>query len=561
MSIEFINPDPQRFWQPNSEPQRKFISLPNTFDEALYGGAAGGGKTESLLWLPIVKGWFQHPKFHGIMFRSTFPQLKESLIPRSIEIYKGIFGSSYNGSDHCHTFPSGAQIRFSYLETMKDAQQHNTAEYNYMAFEEATEFLKDVYIFMQTRLRSSYDFGPSLSRSASNPGNIGHIWNRERFVDPWRDGFRPIHEKLDDGSFNRRIYIPASVFDNKDLIRRNPNYISKLLLLPEAEKRAKLYGDWYAMVGQVFTEFRETRYADEPANALHVIDPFSVPFYWPKIIAIDWGYRAKTAVIWAAISPDGRVYIYRCYSCVKTSIEQWSMDIKKLSEFDENIVAYVIDPSSARNLGQKTIKQQVIDATGWKLEDADNDRIGGISLIHDYLRWKQRPASFTPKENMDAELAARILRNMGEIKYNEYMDQFEPQKPETNIPRLQIMKMAQNKDLIDTMSQCVHDDKKVEDVKEFFGDDFFDCLRYNLKAVSRFFALSKKAGDKYAELGNIVADYQNTGDYSHYLRRMETFDKKHRSTNVVTRVFHKTRTLKGLLANRSNWSKLVRRVH
>ena len=66
----------------------------------------------------------------GIIFRRTIPELKESLIPRSQEIYEAL-GAVYNATDHIWKFPSGATIKFSHLESMDDARSHDTAEFHY----------------------------------------------------------------------------------------------------------------------------------------------------------------------------------------------------------------------------------------------------------------------------------------------------------------------------------------------------------------------------------------------------------------------------------------------
>ena len=64
----------------------------------------------------------------------------------------------------------------------------------------------------------------------------------------------------------------------------DPTYKRSLEVLPEAEKNAKLYGDFDSYLGQVFTEFRDHHMPDEPDNALHICEPFDIPEWWPRIV-------------------------------------------------------------------------------------------------------------------------------------------------------------------------------------------------------------------------------------------------------------------------------------
>src|SRR5688572_17528964 len=175
------------YWEPSPK-QQDFIAIPDSVDEGLYGGSAGGGKTELLLWLPIVKGFHNYPSFKGIIFRRTFPQLDKSIVPRARLIYERIFNAKYNDQKHTFTFPSGATMFLSYLETDADAREHDTNEYNYAGFDELTHFREFQYVYIAgSRVRSSSNL-PAFSRGASNPGNEGHLWVRKRFVEPAREG-------------------------------------------------------------------------------------------------------------------------------------------------------------------------------------------------------------------------------------------------------------------------------------------------------------------------------------------------------------------------------------
>lgn len=165
-------------WIPNVGPQLTYLSC--AVFEALYGGAAGGGKSEALL-----AGALRHidkPSYRGILFRRTVPELKRSLIDRSQEMYRAV-GGVYNGEDKIWTFPTGAKIALSSIEHEGDVYNYSSAEYQYAAFDELSSFTEFQYTFMISRLRSAHGI-PIRLRSASNPGGHGHDWVLNRFS-PW----------------------------------------------------------------------------------------------------------------------------------------------------------------------------------------------------------------------------------------------------------------------------------------------------------------------------------------------------------------------------------------
>ncbi len=507
-----------------------FLRLPYSISEGFFGGQAGGGKSWTLLTYPLFHGWHQNPNFRGLLMRRTYPELEASHISESKKIFP-LFGATYDGTNHVWHFPSGAEMRFSYAKRKQDVEQYDTSQFSYIALDELTHFLEYQYLYMLSRNRTSDKSLPAIMRTGSNPLNIGHAWVKARFITPFPKGRRRIQVMYPDGRYNERIFIPSALRDNPSMMENDPNYEVRLRELPEAERKAKLEGDWDAVAGAVFPEFREQHYETEPDNAVHVIDPFEIPNWWPKIVALDWGYAALTYALFLAVSPDKRVYAFREYGARKKSINTWAAEVGQIASALENVVAYVIDPSSTKNLGyEMTIKQQAEVVMGVDFELADNDRLSGKQLIHDYLRWIPRPPRYVPPQGYSEDTAYRILRLRGTAGYHEYVQSFTPDPPEGIIPRLQIFNNCEL--LIETIPMCVYaDDKKdgqvkAEDVKEFDGDDPYDTLRYGLKKVDAYVKEAVELGDFNAKRQAILDRYAGGGGYPAFDREMGLLERK-----------------------------------
>src|SRR4249920_1023013 len=129
-------------------------------------------------------------------------------------------------------------------------------------------------MYMMSRLRSTDPSLPAILASASNPGNIGHGWVKKRFIDPEQEGHVIIHDLRTD---TKRMYIPSSIRDNEYLMKNDPGYLNRLENLPEAERRAKIYGDWEAFTGQVFDEFIPMPDPFDITRPYHACKPFVIP--------------------------------------------------------------------------------------------------------------------------------------------------------------------------------------------------------------------------------------------------------------------------------------------
>jgi hypothetical protein len=403
----------EKVWKPNDKGQVEVLRAPDSVFELLGGGAAGGGKTDLGIMIPPVREFTNHPKFKGLVLRRTFPDLEKEIVPRQKEWYSHM-GAIYNETKKTWTFhPSGAVIQNGHAEREDDVRKYDSAEYNYIDWDESTHFSGFQYLYLSiSRCRSSSPDLPAIVRCFTNPGNVGHAFFKKRFVDPFPAGRKIIKDGI---TGQKRLYIPFKGTDNPHLLTNDPGYLKRLEGLPENERRAKLHGAWDAYEGQVFSEFRIIRLSDEPRNALHVIEPFSIPDWWPRIMAIDWGWDAMTFIIWAAISPSGRCFIYRTESWTRKLIKIWAAEAMKLTG-EEQLEDVVICHSANQRRGEDlNIREQVTAAFDDKylIRVGERDRVGGKNLVHEYLRWEQKPDYRNDNLKYDPMLAAKILRLRG----------------------------------------------------------------------------------------------------------------------------------------------------
>ena len=529
-------------WEPTAK-QVQFLSIPDTVFEGLFGGAAGGGKSETLLLLPIVRGFIKHPRFKGILFRRTFPELEREIIERSWLWYPAT-GAEYNSDKKQWQWPSRAIMRFGHIEYERDARKYDTDEYNLIEFDELTSFTEFQYIYLSSRCRTSSPDLPNIMRSGTNPGNIGHAFVRNRFISPGGKEV-PSGTILRDGKTGlKRVFIQSLIKDNPHI---DQEYYNRLGILDPAERAAKRDGQWDSFVGQVFSDWREFHIPGEPEHAIHVCDPFDIPNWWPRVLAIDWGFAASTVALWGAISPEGRLYIYREYETSHTKIVDWSAEVAKLSA-GETLSDVVMCASAWQNRGdEELIHEQFTKYSGLLPRPADNARIAGIQMMQEYIRWTPKiTRKVISTDQYSHELALSIMRNQGMDAYKTYITSFEPEEEESNLPKLQVFSSCPG--LKKTIPMCIYgkkdniSGKPSEDVQEFKGDDYFDTCRYVHMAADRI-RLSPELVTNLQRVNNTVLALSNGSiDMTSYYRRMEKIE--HGPAPVVRPIkrFHRGRS-------------------
>ena len=120
-------------------------------DEALYGGAAGGGKSDALVIEALRQ--VNVPHYRGLIVRKTYPQLSE-LIDKTMQYYRPVFPKArYNASSHVWTFPSGAKIYFGSMFRTQDKYNYQGKAFDFIGVDELTHFTWEEYSYLMSRNR------------------------------------------------------------------------------------------------------------------------------------------------------------------------------------------------------------------------------------------------------------------------------------------------------------------------------------------------------------------------------------------------------------------------
>jgi len=407
-----------------------------------YGGAAGGGKSKALrmecfrqcypLHTETDEGMDIPPEsstpINALFLRRTFAELEASIIrPMLNELPAGTY--EYNSSKHLMRFPNGSTLNFSHCQHEEDVRKHQGVEYDLIAIDELTHFTEFQYSFLLSRLRTTKPNIVPNFISAGNPGGVGHVWVKRLWIDRNFKG----KERPQDYAF-----IPARIYDNHYLTDNDPSYLHHLESLPETERRAMLEGDWNIFDGQFFREFRDD---------LHVIDPIYPKDAVRRIIALDYGYFAPSAVLWIAQTPDEKFIVYRELYVTEHTYGQLAARIKALTKADEEINLVYADPAivNKRNEATGTTGGDEFRKQGLTILPADNTRVDGWGTVREALQ--------------------------------PYFDQNAGKKT----ARLQITRNCPN--LLRTLPQLQHDKRHVEDIDSSGEDHAADALRYGLRAL------------------------------------------------------------------------------
>lgn len=411
-------------------PQTELLQCP--VSDVFWGGARGGGKSFALLL-----DWAQHANAYGaaakgIVFRHNYPQLEE-LIGISRRLFSPL-GWTFNENRKEWTAPNGALLRFRFLEVEQDAENLQGFSVTWQGWDELTNWPTSKGIDRLYATLRSAEGVPCVRRSTGNPGGPGHAWVHKRYV----KGRKPRQPFWMTPNADRpdlkveAMFIPSRLEDNQLLVKNDPGYEARLAASGDTSLfKAWRYGDWDVLSGQYF----ECWDARKHTKRLDLIED-----WWPKFLAIDWGFTHDTAVLWCAQDEDGNYLVYRELVINKTPAPELGEQIADLTG-DEHIESVYLSPDafgakqSARTIADEL--NDVLDKRGLPRAhrasagtDSGRQRVSGWMLLYQLLA----------HQKLTIDSSCRRL--------------------------------------IETIPMLVRDGDHPEDVLKVDGDDTADCLRY-----------------------------------------------------------------------------------
>lgn len=407
------NPAQTIIWSPQPGPQTALLECP--VFEVFYGGARGGGKTES-----SIGDWLEHSNTYGdaaigIFFRRNLTQLTE-VVARTRQLFPKI-GGKFHEQRKEWVMPGGGRLKFAYLEKDSDAEAYQGHSYTRVYIEEVTNFPSPTPIDrLRATLRSASGV-PVGMRLTGNPGGPGHNWVKARYIDPNPAGFQIISESTPvviDGVTHEvsleRVFIPSKLGDNQLLLRNDPTYVLRLRQSGnEALVRAWLEGDWNVIEGAFFSEFDGT---------IHVLSAeweSRIPRTATRFRAFDWGSAKPFSIGWYAVSdgtwglPKEALFKYREWygssgpnKGLKMTADMVALGIIE-RERGEHISYGVADPSIfIRNGGPSIAETMVVKGCAWRR--GDNRRQPGWETLRQRLSCEGGPPLLYFSERCDDTL-------------------------------------------------------------------------------------------------------------------------------------------------------------
>ena len=490
-------------FRPHSGKQTEFLS--STANWIFYGGARGGGKSLMLAWkaalIPRVYHYerlkrkiepdevkrlkaegkavktvvdavsIDFPDYIGILMRRTFPQLERNLKPECDKLYK-LYGATWQERNKCYVFPSGAKIYLVHCQDRRALDNYIGGNYNFIGVDEANQFPEQWIEELSTSARTDNQLLQPQMCLTSNPGNIGHIWLKRKFIDrcpPIPIGKPKYNEQFDVYYQNQKTgdpfvdeegisyhFIPATVFDNPTLLDNDPNYVRKLKNLNPVLRAMWLEGRWDVFAGTYFDNW----------NPMHHVIPnahYQYGVHFKKNTHTlyrfyDYGTKAPFVCLFAAVDRDDNMVIFD--EITETGLSA-SKQVKKVNEYTWE--TYKLKPDD--------FDDDIADPAYWTKHSEKE------GMLYSPADFYGDDGIFLSKGNNDRKSGAKIVYEGLEA-------------PDEGVPRIRFTENCLQ--CIETFPNLPSAENDPEDIDTKADDHHYDALRYGSLKVLPSLAIYEK---------------------------------------------------------------------
>ncbi len=454
--------------------QQQFLNLmtdPNGPSNIAYFGGYGSGKSLILVVSQLTLGIIYGGEY--VIARQFMPELRrttmrlfhelcppELIIEKKDAVAETVIKSA-NGT-----------ARF-YFVALDEPEKLDSLNLDGAGIDEASQTTEEAFLKLQGRLRGKKGLRKLVA--VGNPK--GHNYVFKYFVSKtvFKEYTSPITKKLITVEDQKKDYhlIQAPSTENKHL---PAGYLEKMLSTYSKERiKRDIEGSFDSFEGQVYSEFD---------RAIHVVRPFRIPSNWKRHLRLDGGFRNPAAVLFAAISPDGDVYVYK-------ELYQREWLVKEIVLGDSK--------STPKKIGLVDMIKGAGSFETAKIDPATKQRRGqtGESDYDEYRRhWP------------DSLPVLQLAKNAVEMGIDRVKQYLKPH-PKTGKPSLYVFETCTN--ILEEITTYQYPDlkpneqgmKAEKEAPRKVDDHLLDCLRYLILDLPTPYALDVEEIDRHKKYSRI----------------------------------------------------------
>lgn len=473
--------------------------MPNP--QQLHVGGIRSGKTAGRIMLGEEQGLLRYPFSNMLVLRRTFPELKSGPIedfrehtPR--ELY------TFNESNHTAHFVNGSKLVFGHCKNVKDVQQYLGTAYPWIVVDECAQFPSEAWNLLLSRNTPNPECKPDVNQpchgcgkplecgypcmpipwiaGCTNPFGPYWDWYHSMFVrkEPYAapDGAKRDAKgrywDMSEPESPELLYNPdnygyshSTVLDNPHVLAKDPGFITRLNMLPPADRDKMLLGYMEGGTGQYFDCF-----TDENVINLRE-DPEAI--LWESWQPVWGGWD------WAIGSHWNTVYFFT-QAQVKVLVPDKTNPGKFTTDYRRKTVCF------REYVTQGKLDREMANWIGSTLRLPNGERCKLTAIFFSHEKFARQVEAHSPADHLSDELIAQGLCPVSPATRNRVgraslMYQM--------LAHRELVILDSCTDIIRAIPNLMRDDKVIDDVLKPQGankpDDCYDGFSYGLYGYFR----------------------------------------------------------------------------